>query len=100
MVKGKKGSPTRLASLSFNPVRKADIRWVEFKASAVDRVIGLITPTGRGAVAMIDYLSLLCDDPGAEGFLWIFIISEQTTMFTRIIKDKECQLLGCNHPLQ
>jgi hypothetical protein len=84
MVKGKKGLPARSASLSFNPVRKADTRWEESKASAIDRVIRLITPTGRGATTVmageticeIAYLTVLCDDPSAKGFLRIVTISK------------------------
>jgi hypothetical protein len=96
MVQGKKGLPARSASLSFNPMRKADIRYEESKALATDRVIWLITPTGRGtviamtgeAVCEIDCLSVLCNGPYAEGFLQIFTISNQTAMCIRVIKDK------------
>jgi hypothetical protein len=82
--------------------------WVESKASAMDRVIGLIAhkERGAGAVAMgetiweTECLSLLHYELGAKVFLQIFIISKQTVMITAINQDKECQLLGCNHPLQ
>jgi hypothetical protein len=73
---GTKGLPARSASLFFNPVWKEDMRWVESKASAIDRVIGLITPTVRGEIAVemgeavceADCLSLLCDDLRWECF--------------------------------
>jgi hypothetical protein len=58
----------------------------------MDRVIGLIAPTERGAGAVTmgetvceaDCLSLLCDELGVEGFLRIFIISEHTVIITGI----------------
>jgi hypothetical protein len=107
-VKGKKGLLALSASLSINPVRKADTRLEESKTSATDRVIGLIIPTGSGAAAVIageticetDCLLVLGDDPSTVGFLRIVTISKQTTMLIRVIKDKEGQLPGRNHPLQ
>jgi hypothetical protein len=74
----------------------ADTRWVESKASATDRVIELIIPTGSGAVAVMagetvcetDCLSVLGDDPSAEGLLWTVTVSEQTGIIIRVTKDK------------
>jgi hypothetical protein len=81
-----------LASMSFSLVRKVDMRWVESKASATDRVIRLVTPIGRGAGAVttgetvceVDCLLLRCDESSAGVFLQILIILEQIIMITGI----------------
>jgi hypothetical protein len=105
MVKGKKGLPARSASLSCNPTRMAVTRWEESKASTTDKVIRLITPTKREAVAVMvgetvyetAYFSVPYDDPRAKGFMWIVTLSEHTLVFIKVIKGNDCQLPGCNH---